>query len=254
MCYGPPFAAIDAFVPSCKFVIRDAISCCPSKYDDKYEASYEDAKNETHRFLGGGGGEEICTYPLTETEYPAGCDYNKHHGVHVAHVALFWTTVAILSIFEVELLFLIYLIGPKSFFGHLTYVIDFVVVSLSLSLELAFRYASDDAIGALPGLLIFFRLWRFVRIGHGLVQSTYESQERKIHLAVEYIDELEEKLERYEQVAPNRPKKLKKSIEHHSSRSLSTSRHRGEPEDNNIRNEWQQSGRRERAHIGKNNA
>ena len=71
-------------------------SCCPSDY------------NDSNRLLGGGGGvdEEICTYPLVETDNTAGCDYHKYEGVHIAHNALFWTTVVILSLFEVELLLL----------------------------------------------------------------------------------------------------------------------------------------------------
>ena len=87
--------AIDAFFPSCRYVIRDAISCCPPDYNDR------------NRLLGGGGvDEEICTYPLVETDNTAGCDYHKYQGVHIAHKVLFWTTVVILSSFEFELLFL----------------------------------------------------------------------------------------------------------------------------------------------------
>ena len=67
-----------AFRPACSFVIRDAISCCPSDYHD-----------DTHRFLGGGGGyEEICNYPLVETDNKAGCDSHKYEGVHIAHTVL----------------------------------------------------------------------------------------------------------------------------------------------------------------------
>ena len=50
---------------------------------------------------------------------------------------------------------------------QLTYVVDLVVVTLSLSLELLFRLSSEDVLSALPGVLVVFRLWRFVRIGHG---------------------------------------------------------------------------------------
>ena len=71
-----------------------------------------------------------------------------------------------------------------------------IVVTLSLGLEIMFKFASKEVMSVLPGIRIVFRLWRFVRIGHGLVASTYEVQERKMHMAVEYIEELEKKLKR----------------------------------------------------------
>ena len=77
-------------------------------------------------------------------------------------------------------------------------------------------------LAALPGILIVFRLWRFVRIGHGLVASTYEVQQHKIETAVDYISELEEKLERCEVALPQRPKSLKSSTSMKLKRKLST--------------------------------
>ena len=102
-----------------------------------------------------------------------------------------------------------------------TYVVDFVVVISSLTLELIFKFSSEDALAALPGILIVFRLWRFVRIGHGLVASTYEVQQHKIETAIDYISELEEKLERYDAL-PQRPKSLKSSTSMKLKRKLST--------------------------------
>jgi len=102
-----------------------------------------------------------------------------------------------------------------------TYVVDFIVVISSLTLELIFKFSSEDALAALPGILIVFRLWRFVRIGHGLVASTYEVQQHKIETAVDYISELEEKLERYGAL-PQRPKSLKSSTSMKLKRKLST--------------------------------
>ena len=224
--------AIDAFVPACSFVVRDAISCCPSDYHDH---------DDTHRFLGGGGGyEEICNYPLVETDNKAGCDSHKYEGVHIAHTVLFWTTIVILGTFTVELISLIYLIGPKMFCCQPTYVVDFVVVISSLTLELIFKFSSEDALAALPGILIVFRLWRFVRIGHGLVASTYEVQQHKIETAVDYISELEEKLERCEVALPQRPKSLKSSTSMKLKRKLSTegtdASHTGSSVEGTIRN------------------
>ena len=180
-----------------------------------------------HRILGGSGGsEEICTYTLSETDHPAGCDYHKYSGIHVAHKVLSWMTIVILGSFQLELLFLIYLIGPKNFCSQLTYVADLIVVTLSLGLEIMFKFASKEVMSVLPGILIVFRLWRFVRIGHGLVASTYEVQERKMHMAVEYIEELEKKLKRAGRSSlPHRPKTLTRSMIHQLTHEFDDSDH-----------------------------
>mmetsp|Transcript_23055 Transcript_23055/g.42325 ORF Transcript_23055/g.42325 Transcript_23055/m.42325 type:complete len:319 (-) Transcript_23055:469-1425(-) len=200
--------AIEAYFPSCRLVIRDAISCCPA--DDGSDGAH--AENDMHRVLGGGGDDShICTYPLIETSNQAGCDDHKYPGVHVAHEALFWVTIVILVTFEVELFLMIYLLGPEKFFHQLIYVVDLFIVTLSLVLELLFRAASNQLNEVLPGILIIFRMWRFVRIGHGLVASTYEVQEHKTELAMEHIEELEERLKKHEEEVPERPEKLRRS-------------------------------------------
>ena len=107
--------AIDVHIPSCRTVVRDAISCCPIDGD------------ETGFFQGGGGGdgESVCDEPLLATDHAAGCDPHKYHGAHVAHAILFWCTIAILSLFQAELLFLVYLLGMH-FFTVPLYVLDLV--------------------------------------------------------------------------------------------------------------------------------
>ena len=200
-------------------MIRDAISCCPP--EPGYTSTA--AKDEAHRFLGGGGG-EICAYPLEETDYTAGYDYNKYPGIHVAHVALFSTTIVILASFLVELVALVYLLGPKQFCKQWAYVLDLLVVSVSLALEILLKFASKDVLSVIPSILIIFRVWRFIRIGHGLVASTYEVQQHKLHLAVHYIEELEEKVKKYED-EPKRSVKMDKIIRRLSSSHISTSNH-----------------------------
>lgn len=207
--------AIDAYFPACTLVIRDAISCCPAHNDASASASTEvDDNAHMMRMLSGGGGDDshgqdhICASPLAATTYEAGCDGHKYPGVHTAHQALFWTTIAILSIFEFELLFLIYLLGPSKFFSQAAYVIDLFVVTCSMALELGLHLAAKVEVDVLPGILVLFRLWRFVRIGHGLVASTYEVQEHKKHMALDHIELLEERLEGHGEKLPERPEKL----------------------------------------------
>ena len=186
MFFSSYISALDAFFPLGMFVIRDAISCCPS------DSSGYAAAKEGQRFLGpGGGSTEICAYPLQKTDYTAGYDYYKYPEIHVAHTALYSLTLIILSSFLVELLALVYLLGPRHFCKQITYAIDLVIVSMSLGLEILMKHASKDVLSVLPGILIIFRLWRFVRIGHGLVSTTYELQQHKLHLAVEYIEEVD---------------------------------------------------------------
>ena len=208
------FAAIDAFYPSCNLVIRDAISCCPA---DGMEADASHSENDVHRILASGekvpieGHGEICEYPLNpEPDYQAGCDYHKHHGAHVAHDVLFWCTIVILTTFELELLFVLYLLGLKKFFHHCVYIVDLFVVTVSLGLELAFHWAKNENLEVLPGILIIFRLWRFIRIGHGLVATTYEIEEHKTHLAKEHIAKLEGMVKEHGGEVPERPEKLKR--------------------------------------------
>lgn len=209
---------IDAWVPSCTSIIRDAISCCPVSYNEAH-SSAEHHDNDAHRFLAGGGDDaygHICEYPLSETAYPAGCDSHKYPGVHVAHEVLFWTTIVILVTFMVELTFLIYLLGPSKFFDELIYVIDLFVVSTSLALELTFHFLTKyQALETVPGILVIFRLWRFLRIGHGLVASTYEIGEHKNHAALEHIEELEKRLKELGDEVPEKPKDLGTSAANH---------------------------------------
>ena len=192
--------------PSCSLITRDAISCCPAQ--DESDGAYY-AENAS-RILGGGDGVNVCTSSLVETKNQAGCDEYKYHGVHVAHDVLFWTTIGILGTFELELVLLIYLLGPKKFCHQVIYIVDLVIVTTSLVLELLFRMLYSE-IGEAAGILVIFRVWRFVRIGHGLVASTYEIEEHKIHDAMEHIEELEKRLERWEDDVPERPPKLRRS-------------------------------------------
>ena len=135
----PP--AIDAFFPYCKFVIRDAYSCCPDDGSYEIDDAHGGGDNNVHRILAGGdtSHSEICTTPLVVTDYQAGCDPHRYPSVHIVHEALFWTTIGILCTFEIELFFLMYLLGPKKFCHHFIYIIDLIIVTTSIVLELIFR-------------------------------------------------------------------------------------------------------------------
>lgn len=189
--------ALDAFYPSCSIIEEDAISCCPHIIEEPEGLS---PTSSILRLLiegSGGSHDDICEEPFVETDHPAGCDSHKHHSVHVAHDVLFWLTITILVTFELELFFFIYLLGVK-FFQVPLYVVDLVIVTVSLALELTLHLFDEEVYEILPGILILFRCWKFVRIGHGLVVSTYEVQEHEqlqiVFAAVEHFKQLENML------------------------------------------------------------
>ena len=116
----------------------------------------------------------MCEAGYDATNCPAGCDVHKHEAIHSLHNVLFSITIVILGTFMVELLVLIAALGPRSFFSNLFYSIDFGVVLVSLILESFFFHHGAEALQALVGLVVFARCWRFVRIGHGLMEVTHQ--------------------------------------------------------------------------------
>ena len=101
--------------------------------------------------------------------------------LHTAHTALFFATVAILGVFELELLLLVVALGPARFFTHALYVVDFVVVNASIALEWRLHDDSNDDGSAAVGLLVLVRVWRFVRIGHGILETKHKKDEASDH-------------------------------------------------------------------------
>lgn len=132
---------------------------------------------------------------------------NDPLGLHEHGDVLHWMSVSILSIFCLEIL------GPSSrgfymqntsassrfrllrfvfppilvagliiafgwrFFTHVGYILDLVVVPTSLCLEL---FVSDAA-----GLLVILRLWRLVRVAHGVYESVAKYQAAHHHTQAE---------------------------------------------------------------------
>lgn len=93
------------------------------------------------------------------------------------------------------------------------YIADLIIVSTSLALELTFYLGSNAVLEILPGILILFRVWRFVRIGHGLLESAYEVHMSRMRVALEYIELLEEMLKGCNRKLPERPEKLRSEFQ-----------------------------------------
>lgn len=174
---------LDAEFPHCRIIERDAISCCNDTAPDSHNhmlASHP-GSGDTHISVGHGhhaqcSGERYGGHTYT-TGLPAYCDPHKHEALHVVHDVLFASSVSILSIFLLELLVLLAILRV-SFFRNYLYIFDLFVVSSALALEIALRKSDANDVA---GFLILLRLWRFMRIAHGLATITLESSHDDEH-------------------------------------------------------------------------
>jgi len=211
---------LQATYPVCSVVERDAISCCPI---GRSEYFYDNATNVTHdvaehfRFLaeddghgdGHDGGHNLCSSGEESYIHDATCDPHKWSAVHTAEEVFFSLTITILSLFMLELVIMASIL-QKAFFRQIFYVLDMFIVSVSLVLELVFHFAHEDLLQALSGLLVFFRIWRFVRIGHGLIEVTAEYSHRDKEALWEYAESLEHILHQNELDLPEMNHRVKK--------------------------------------------
>ena len=170
----------------CSIVVRDALSCCP--HDEA--AGVRWLASDSYY---------ICEPPTEVADYQAGCDAHKWHAVHTLETVLFGFTIAILSFMMAELLVLMAAVSPCVFFRHFWYILDFIIVAVSLSLEVVFKSIDDDNLATYVGLLVVFRCWRFVRISHGLMEVTAELTAEKYEDVIKMARELEVLMDRHEQ-------------------------------------------------------
>lgn len=200
-----------AAYPSCQIVVRDAINCCPvipsvdgteqflEGTNNEGVQHADGAVNEGHRrhferFLSESGGHEaeICAHGggflEASPQNEAGCDPHKWSSVHAAETALFGVTMAILGLMFMELNLSMVALKPTIFFRQFFYAIDYFVVAVSLVLEATFKSLGDDYLQSLTGALIFFRIWRFVRIAHGIVTVTAEISHQQYESLLTYTE------------------------------------------------------------------
>lgn len=113
-----------------------------------------------------------------------------HHDAHLASHVLHYLSIAVLSIFLVELVVKLYAFRLE-FFHHKLEMFDGVVVIVSFGMDIAFLHSSNVAVGSGSGLIILLRLWRVARILNGVVLSVKTqaehtlSKERKLKEALE---------------------------------------------------------------------
>jgi hypothetical protein len=213
--------------PHCSIIQRDAISCCPATANtaaattssssavmESIAGAYNSTGDYQHRrtTLDQQFTNSDYAYPprfLTESSafcpsnwsahpsFPATCNPNKWHAVHSVENMLFAVTICILTIFLTELTASMLALTPSVFFRQFFFVLDFVIILVSLVLELTFHIVGDDAIYEyVAGILIVGRIWRFVRIGHGIMEITNEMAHREYSDLLAYAEELQDRLRR----------------------------------------------------------
>ena len=114
---------------------------------------------------------------LNSTCNPSGlhdCDphetpaYHQAELLHKVEMGLAIVSCVILSLFLMENIAMMVALR-LSYFRHFFFVLDFVVVSISLGLELWAIIASQlEDVEVVLGILIIARMWRFFRVAHGL--------------------------------------------------------------------------------------
>lgn len=203
-----------AMYPPCHTIVRDAISCCPAVSVSNSTSQEEVHESFFRRFLEESHGSSdhssahhsgesdhhssshhhsVCTWGV-EASYEAGCDEHKWSRVHNAEHVLFIMTIVILVLFLVEQIALMAALTPAIYARQFFFLLDFVVITVSLAMELTFHSLDDDVITSFLGFLVLVRVWRFVRIGHGIVEVTHKLSEQEHHKLVHYAEKLEKAL------------------------------------------------------------
>ncbi|KAL4458462.1 hypothetical protein ABPG75_013327 [Micractinium tetrahymenae] len=106
-------------------------------------------------------------YPVREEAPPA---------VHSVEEALSWVSISILIIFVAELGAKLAVFGHGYFTRSWWHLADAVVVVASLSLELTLKGVAQEV----ASLLVFFRLWRLLRVMHGVAEAMELNHEKEL--------------------------------------------------------------------------
>ena len=176
-----------AHYPHCTTIVRDCISCC-----EPNDVSGHEDDGEGHRFL---AEKSYCDAGLEPNDdYKATCDDHKYATVHQLEDVLFCITMSILGFFLLELNLEMIALGPCVFFRQFFYALDYVIILVSFFAEMALRLIGKDEVQALVGFLVFVRIWRFIRIGHGLVEVATDLAGMHYYELMEYSVALEDEL------------------------------------------------------------
>mmetsp|Transcript_15411 Transcript_15411/g.31605 ORF Transcript_15411/g.31605 Transcript_15411/m.31605 type:complete len:280 (+) Transcript_15411:201-1040(+) len=198
--------------PSCRLVERDCQACCPKSHDDDAHGN--------ERWLEGGDyhSEEICESGYESTG-SAACDSHKYETVHIIEACFFYCTVTILVIFLIENIIEMIVLGPMNYFRQVFLVFDLFVVVVSLTLELVLHQLKKNYAEVIS-ILVLFRLWRFVRIGHGIVEVASEVAHKQYDPLLEYVRECEKKLDANNITKPESSRKVQELMDYDSAHAM----------------------------------
>jgi hypothetical protein len=197
-----------ASYPPCNIIERDCIPCCEAEGNDHFRVlvtEESDPEYDEH-----GDNHAICEAGYEPDQGEAACDSHKWQRVHTAETVLFSLTITILSVFLVELHLEMIALGPTVFFRQFFYTLDYIIVAVSITLELFFRFSDEEAVQSLVGLLVFFRVWRFVRIGHGIIEITSELTHHPYQELLQYAESLEATMHEHDLPLPDASKTIQR--------------------------------------------
>jgi len=150
--------------------------------------------SSSHRFLS----DDVTTHPFdTCDDKPwKGCCHNGEKPGELASILelfLHYMSVSILFLFFGQMLLLIALYGGL-FFKNVFYVVDLVIIVLSLAIELGvheLRHHLDPSLAGVTeiftAVLALVLFWRVVRIVHGLVAAAEKSHHLQMERTLEVL-------------------------------------------------------------------
>ncbi|KAF9103831.1 hypothetical protein BGX27_010339 [Mortierella sp. AM989] len=124
---------------------------------------------------------------------------DNHKGAHVAVEILAHFSLAIVTLFMVEIILKVFAFGPRYFWKStphgLLHLADALIIIISFALEISLSGAEQE----LGSLLIVFRLWRLIKLtGMVAIETTEHLQAHMVHLESR-IKELELQLQESQQ-------------------------------------------------------
>jgi hypothetical protein len=128
------------------------------------------------------------------------------HATHHIIEQIRLVSIAILCVFASELSLLFCSLGVK-FFRRPLYVVDAVIVALSLYADVVLHDLEGDVT---MFLTVFVRLWRCVRILHGVGATVHEHADKQLELVKERCLRLEEENKRLKDASRERDSGSKK--------------------------------------------
>lgn len=138
-----------------------------------------------------------CTSPLAGS---CPVEFDKELTPTILHAvgSLTIGSITILCLFALELILLLIALGWR-FFANFFYVLDTVVIAVSLWAEINAYRNHHLAEEALP-LLIILRVWRFARIFHGVGIVVHDREERHIEDLQLIIDKQQSRIKKLEEL------------------------------------------------------